>query len=135
MRRRRSERVRLAAMGLAALAWLGGCASVERTPGATVDVAASRSAGVLSVEEAERSRERIAIGKSAKADVLAALGKAAAVLSFDSGFEVWVYRIRAPDPAKQADAEYVLLFAPSGTLAKARVRPGGVMGHSAKAAD
>jgi hypothetical protein len=33
----------------------------------------------------------IAIGKSTKADVMAALGQAN-VIPFDSGFEVWVYR-------------------------------------------
>jgi hypothetical protein len=51
-------------------------------------------------------------GRSTKADVRAALGEAT-VVDFPSGYEVWVYR---EPPA----AELVLLFAPSGVLARAR---------------
>jgi hypothetical protein len=53
-------------------------------------------------------------GHSTKADVIAALGKTTAV-HFDSGFEVWVYQF--------SKNEYVILFAPSGTVAKTRIRP------------
>jgi hypothetical protein len=65
--------------------------------------------------------DTLAIGKSTKADVRAALGEAT-VIDFDSGYEVWVYRERPggkpPPPVK----EYVLLFSPSGVLTKSRVR-------------
>jgi hypothetical protein len=62
--------------------------------------------------------------------VLAARGKAAAEISFDSGFEVWVYRIASDTPPKPAlekappgNTEFVVLFAPSGIATKARIRP------------
>jgi len=61
------------------------------------------------------------VGKSTKADVRAALGEAV-VVDFESGYEVWVYRERLPEKAKPPAAELVLLFDPSGTLAKTRIR-------------
>jgi hypothetical protein len=54
----------------------------------------------------------LTIGESTKSDVRAALGEGT-VVSFDSGYEVWVYR--AP-PA----TELVLLFDPAGVLSKTR---------------
>jgi hypothetical protein len=66
--------------------------------------------------------ERLVIGKSTKADVRAALGDAL-VIDFDSGYEVWVYReSRAGAKPPAHPTELVLLFAPSGMLAKSRVR-------------
>ena len=71
----------------------------------------------------------------------AALG-AATVIPFEGGYEVWVYRFVEParrDPASRAysaaaapqraeserpPSELVLLFAPSGVVAKVRVRSG-----------
>ena len=41
----------------------------------------------------------------------------ATVVDFPSGYEVWVYR-----PGKNATAEFVILFAPSGIAAKTRLR-------------
>lgn len=77
----------------------------------------------------------IAIGKSTKADVMAALGRSMVVL-FDSGFEVWTYRIKDPvkaipgkteskGPPKEPprETELVVLFAPSGIATKTRIRP------------
>ena len=63
---------------------------------------------------AERSAS-LAIGKSTKSDVRAALGEGT-VVNFDSGYEIWVYREQSPS------RELVLLFEPSGILGKARVR-------------
>jgi hypothetical protein len=68
------------------------------------------------------------IGKSSKADVVATLGKAT-VVSFDSGYEVWIYREKSAaaglglfgQPAKER-SELVLLFEPAGVLKKTRVR-------------
>lgn len=78
------------------------------------------------------------IGKSTKTDLVAALGKTT-VIGFDSGFEVWVYRATGDTPAKpgwealygQAGSEkgtpgkteFVVLFAPSGVVARTRIRP------------
>jgi hypothetical protein len=63
--------------------------------------------------------DALAIGKSTRADVRAALGDGVAI-DFSSGYEVWVYR----DPLRRNQppppTEYVLLFAPSGVLAKKR---------------
>ena len=63
----------------------------------------------------------VTIGKSTKSDVLAALGKTT-VVSFDSGFEVWVYQIKDETPVA-GKTEFVVLFAPSGVVAKTRIRP------------
>jgi hypothetical protein len=40
------------------------------------------------------------------------------VVDFVSRYEVWVYRRRLRDKAPPASTEFVLLFAPSGMLAK-----------------
>jgi hypothetical protein len=56
----------------------------------------------------------VIVGRSTKAEVLAALGKAT-VVSFDSGFEAWLY--------KRGDkSELLILFAPSGVATKSRIR-------------
>ncbi len=57
----------------------------------------------------------------ARSDVQARLGPAE-VVRFDSGYEVWVYRTRGARDAR-ATPELVLLFDPSGHLAKLRARP------------
>ena len=64
--------------------------------------------------------DRVTPGVSTKAQVQAALGPAR-VVRFDSGYEVWLYRVR--EPAANGEAEFVLLFSPQGLLAKTRVRP------------
>lgn len=69
------------------------------------------------------ARDAIAIGRSTKADVASALGKAT-VIPFDSGYEVWVYRWRGAQPTTRAATELVVLFEPSGVVKKTRVRPG-----------
>jgi hypothetical protein len=55
----------------------------------------------------------LAIGRSTRSEVRAALGEGT-VLSFDSDYEVWVYR--------RPSSELVLLFEPSGILSKSRLR-------------
>ena len=82
----------------------------------------------------ERAKHGVVPGKSTRADVIAALGESL-VIRFDSGYEVWVYRLdnaspRDEDPvrrflqrkAKPPADEFVVLFAPSGVVAKTRVR-------------
>ena len=69
----------------------------------------------------QSASDTIAIGKSSKAEVMAALG-AATVINFDSGYEVWVYRTKSREPA-EAKAEFVILFSPDGVVRKTRLRP------------
>jgi hypothetical protein len=64
----------------------------------------------MTAQEAART---IVAGSSTKPDVRAQLGPAN-VISFDSGFEVWVYS--APG------AEFVILFTPAGIVKKTRTR-------------
>ncbi len=61
-----------------------------------------------------QSTGMIVAGKSTKADVLALLGMTASV-AFDSGYEVWAYQA--------GGTEFVILFAPSGIVARTRMRP------------
>jgi hypothetical protein len=69
---------------------------------------------------AERSRGAIAPGAT-RADVLAALG-AGQVIAFDSGYEVWVYRVAPPGKPASGKTELVVLFSPAGLVSKSRVR-------------
>lgn len=62
-------------------------------------------------------------GASTKAQVVAMLGSAN-VITFDSGWEVWVYRWPGAERTPRAATELVLLFDPGGMLRKKRVRPG-----------
>ena len=112
-----------------------GCAAPGTSTVATGTAAPFR-ANIIS---AQNARDAISIGKSTKADVLAALGNTM-VISFDSGFEVWVYRIKEADTPPNASrekrfedagsekgtlgkTEFVVLFAPSGVVTKTRIRP------------
>lgn len=65
----------------------------------------------------------VVLGKSTKTEVIAALGPAT-VVSFDSGYAVWVYRWRGADTTPCSATEVVLLFDPSGLATKARMRSG-----------
>ena len=117
-------------------ACVAGCAVLGTSPGTTA------TATPASIISADNARDAITIGKSTKADVIAALGKTT-VISFDSGFEVWVYQIKGDTPTKiswweRADSgkrspgktEFVVLFAPSGVVAKTRIRPAPAPGEA-----
>lgn len=78
--------------------------------------AAPRGSSGTSIS-ADNARNAIVIGRSTKAEVIAALGKTT-VVSFDSGFEVWIYLIAQP-PGRN---EFVVLFSPTGVVAKTRIR-------------
>jgi hypothetical protein len=67
------------------------------------------------------AQSMVVAGTSTKADVSAALGPAA-VVRFDSGYEVWAYREKPPK-SETPGAELVILFAPSGIVQKTRIRP------------
>ena len=86
------------------------------TPGAPMSPSAVVTSQRLKVIPANRMGDAVVIGKSTKADVRAALGETLAI-SFDNGFEVWVYQL------ERSTAEFVILFAPSGLVAKTRIRP------------
>jgi hypothetical protein len=111
-----------------------GCAA-PRTSTPMTDAAAPSPIGVIS----DRAPDAVAIGNT-KADVMAVLGKAT-VIGFDSGFEVWVYRLQDRDeaasrkngvtglsapkePAREvaAKGEFIVLFSRSGVVAKTRIR-------------
>jgi outer membrane protein assembly factor BamE (lipoprotein component of BamABCDE complex) len=73
------------------------------------------------IPSAHAADDVLTVGSTTKADVRAALGEAT-VVDFTSGYEVWVYRQRATEKPPAPGAELVLLFEPSGMLAKTRVR-------------
>ena len=96
--------------------WLAACAGPGLFSGGSDAPPFSNPA--LSMQSASDS---IIIGKSSKADVMTALG-AATVINFDSGYEVWVYRVKSREPA-EAKAEFVVLFWTDGVVKKTRLRP------------
>ena len=97
----------------AGCAQVGGPALVEGGPGVLQ----------LQVIAPPAAQSSIVIGKSTKADVMAALGQPTKV-PFDSGFEVWVYRWPGAQKTHRAATELVVLFEPTGVVKKTRVRPG-----------
>jgi hypothetical protein len=96
---------------LAACALLGGCALLQPPPPKPAPTGPSLGELI----------SKLSIGKSTKTEVRAALGEAT-VVDFPSGYEVWVYRQPAQEKPPVPAAELVLLFDPTGTLAKTRVR-------------
>lgn len=118
-------------------AYLTGCAGPGPLPHAS---ATARLAGTRTIS-AQDVKDAITPGKSTRADVIAALGKTT-VVSFDSGYEVWVYQYASDagetaarptllariehtglGKATPAKTEFVVLFSPSGIVTKTRVRP------------
>lgn len=108
---------------------LAGCATPPSiTPSAVVTSSRTK------VIATERAKSAVAIGRSTRADVAAALGETL-VISFDTGFEVWVYRLAgetrmhgvartgSDEATRETGSEYVILFSPSGLVAKTRIRP------------
>ena len=93
---------------------IAGCAHVEPKP-------AEKPLGPGEILSARAAQDVLAIGSSTKADMRAALGQAV-VVDFSSGYEVWVYRERPKEESTVSKTELVLLFSPSGILAKTRVR-------------
>ena len=104
---------------LAVLICLGmaGCAGPSSVSNAQAGAPAFRDPA-LSIESASAA---IDVGTSTQAEVLATLGPAP-VVKFDSGYEIWVYRGKSPSTATKP-AELVILFAPSGVVKKARIKP------------
>ncbi|MCS0661007.1 hypothetical protein [Massilia terrae] len=88
-----------------ALAMLAGCATRTALEGTVV--APDRSAQVVP-------------GQSTKAQLLATLGKTDAAVSFDSGYQAWMYQVPA-DGGRYS--EFVVLIDPQGMVRKTRRRP------------
>jgi hypothetical protein len=98
-------------VALACAAFVGGCAmQPSTTPSAVVT---SPRAKVIAEQ---RVNDVVVIGNSTKADVVAALGETL-VIRFDNAYEVWVYRL-----VEDRRGEFVILFEPSGVVAKTRIR-------------
>lgn len=76
--------------------------------------------GPAEVRATKAAADALAVGRSTKADVRAALGEAV-VVDFATGYEVWVYKER-PRGKAPAPTELVLLFDRSGILTKTRIR-------------
>ena len=120
-------------VALAMTASIAGCA----TPRPSVAPAAVVTPLRTKVIPAVRA-DAIAVGKSTRSEVAAVLGETL-IIRFESGFELWLYRIASDAPAKAAAAqsarnrrenetesatgEFVVLFAPSGIVTKTRIRP------------
>jgi len=102
---------------LASCLWLAGCAGAYGFAAAGDSTHPFRNPG-LSMQAAMQA---VAIGTSNRQDVMAALGPGT-VVRFDSGYEVWVYR-KNPLRSESANAEFVILFDPSGHVKKSRIRP------------
>jgi hypothetical protein len=113
---------------------LGACA----TPPPASPVATSEPSPLVA-SAAEVAKAARSLRGSARADVIAALGPAT-IIQFDSDYEVWVYRFVEPAPTRNTPtpdgapagrdqaardrppSELVMLFTPSGIVAKVRVR-------------
>jgi hypothetical protein len=115
--RQRLLRLLRASAACACCAGLAGCAGV----GSQLTTADSAGPFLPEHVSTQAAGRLVAPGQS-KADVVAALGKAASV-RFDSGYEVWVYRDR-PSAGPGSPGEFVILFAPTGVVKKTRIRPG-----------
>ena len=109
-----SAKMRLLLASAACALCLAGCA--------TLDDAAAPSLTKAAVVPATAADARLSPGKSTKADVLAALGRTTAI-TFDSGYEIWIYHIKDAAQREARLAEFVVLFDPSGVVTKTRTRP------------
>src|SRR5258707_15591441 len=91
-----------AGVAYAFCACVAGCAFPGAPTVPTATITPSRAKAIST----DNARDAIVIGKSTKADVIAALGNTM-VIGFDSGFEVWVYRIIGDTPAKASGREII----------------------------
>lgn len=118
---RQISRLRSAVL-LGALFAAAGCVSLEApSVNTTASLPGTRTVTAAAADNA------ISVGKSTRSDVESALGRTTRI-SFDSGYEVWVYRWSGGAPASRAAnrtenaTEFIVLFNPSGVVAKTRLR-------------
>ncbi|MGZ8272449.1 MAG: hypothetical protein ACXW2G_01830 [Burkholderiaceae bacterium] len=110
------------------VALVAGCAA--RTTASSPPLIGPPGLDGLSAQELAKDLAR---GRRTRAEVTSRLGDAT-IVRFDTGYEVWVYRITEPVVAKQrvqqanrgeaqrASGELVILLAPSGEVVKVRTR-------------
>ena len=112
------------ALVLAIVLCSAGCAVDDTFPTAMVTTMRPK------VIASPRAQDSIVPGRSTRGDVQATLGETL-VLYFDSGYEVWVYRLpdngprfaRSDKAWRPSPGELVILFGPSDVVLKTRVRP------------
>jgi outer membrane protein assembly factor BamE (lipoprotein component of BamABCDE complex) len=107
-------KMRLLLASAACALCLAGCATVDADSEPTLTKATVVPPGAADA--------RVSPGKSTKADVMATLGKTTAI-TFDSGYEIWVYHIKDGARSDARPTEFVVLFDPSGIVTKTRTRP------------
>ena len=110
-------RIFLRSSVFASCMWLCGCAGTG-----FLNLSADAPSFSNPAVSMQNAGDTIVVGKTSKADVMAALGPAT-VIQFNSGFEVWVYREKSRT-APEKKPEVVILFAPDGIVKKTRLRPG-----------
>ena len=121
------------AVQLATASALFACAAVTGCAVGTAKPVPVTGPPLLDPAIAQQVADDLASGRRTRADVAARLGDAI-VVGFDSGYEVWVYRLAEAADAKQrarranraqtrdSAGELVILVAPSGEVVKARTR-------------
>lgn len=102
-------------LGLAVCVALGGCAATS------VARKLANQAGARTPVKSEPAMAQVRPGASTREELLATLGPTT-VVRFDTGYEVWVYRLNAERPDLPPKGEFVVLVAPSGLVTKTRVR-------------
>ena len=106
---------RASALAVLSFVVLGGCATSAPSPAPEPYASAPYATTIKAIPS-------LALGKSTKGEVAAGLGRTTAI-TFESGYEVWVYLIRPSTRGEARTTELVLLFDPEGVLAKSRFRP------------
>ena len=96
---------------------IAGCAGFAVPGGSKNNLSPFRDPG-MSMQNAS---DAVVAGQSTKDGVAGVLGPAT-VVKFDGGFEVWLYRAGQSAEAV-TQAEFVILFAPSGVVKKTRLLP------------
>ncbi len=117
MLRRASASPPITMLLLAASAWLVGCMGPAGMSGAEASEPTLRDKTMT----VQRAKSSLVDGQTTKAETLATLGPAA-VVKFDSGYEVWAYR-GSQTRSRDAHAELVVLFTPAGVVQKSRICP------------
>lgn len=111
-------------MSAARIALLAACVLVAGCGAFGIDTLEDDTPGVMrgTTQTPVAAQAAVRLGGT-KPDVKAALGTAG-VVTFDTGWEVWVYRWPGATRAPGAATELVVLFNPQGVVAKTRIRPG-----------
>ena len=109
-------------LALALPSCIAACAAPATPTVPTVPTAVVSQEGIRTIP-ARSAQGAATIGRS-RAELVATLGETL-VIGFDNGYEVWVYRLASDrkETPRDASAELVILFAPSGLVAKTRIRP------------